>query len=474
MTNNSELHAHSNSVKNLVDDIRLVGRENARVLLVDDNEDLLKLISIRLRPFKFILGTATSAEEALTLLQTWAADLVITDLQLPGLSGMDLFQHIQRENPLLPVIFLTAHGTIQDAVEATQSGAASYLTKPFDSEVLIEHIQRALFTSGFNEAQTISSDALLYDRSWRSEIITANPAMKALLAQIERIAETNILVLLQGESGVGKGLLAHAVHRRSNRGEKPLIEVNCAFFTDELLDAEVFGVTADGEKGIKARKGKLELANGGTLLLRDIDEAPVRFLRKLMHALIDGEASTINSINTYKLNVRPIVTSSTTAPADKPNQELWDLGDKLGITTLEIPPLRARREDIPLIINHHINELQGDREIQFAPDAMRLLSEADWPGNIQHLINVIRQCIRLSGTKIIPEALVSSRIKSPLYKIAPLSHAQREFERKYVLDVLKATRGNVTKAANIAKRNRTEFHRLLKKHQIDAKPFRRG
>ncbi len=455
-----------------LDEFRLTGREQARLLLVDDNPDLLKLIGIRLRPFNFELRTAESAEDALTILAVWAADLVITDLRLPGMSGMELFSQIQQDNPLLPVIILTAHGTIQDAVQATQAGVVSYLTKPFDGDALVDRIQSALFTSGFTEAQTVSSDEVYYDRRWRGRIVSTSPAMKALLLQVEKLALTNVLVMFEGEAGTGKGELARALHRRSDRSDSPFVEVSCSAYADEVLFAEVFGVSADAQQGIKAQIGKLREANDGTILFRDFDEAAIEFLRSALGAAIERRASTINSNETYPINVRIVASSASMDPADKPSQELWDMGYKLGLTPLQVPPLRERREDIPLITNQYLQDFRDDLETQFSSAALRLLVTAEWPGNIRQLIAVVRQCVRLTSTRIIPEALVSSRIQSPLFQIAPLSTAQREFERGYLIDVLKATRGNVTRAAAIAKRNRTEFHRLLKKHQIEAKTFR--
>ena len=455
-------------------DIRLVGHENAKILVVDDNADLLKLITIRLRPYMFDLRTATSAEEALSILAIWPADLVITDLQMPGMSGIELFENLQEKSPLLPVIILTAHGTIPEAVEATQSGVATYLTKPFESEVLVKEIQVALFSSGFVEPQTISSHAIVHDESWRKDIISNSPSMRSVLAHVDNLAETDALVIVEGEPGVGKEDVARALHLRSKRSNMPFVNVNCSAISDESIATELFGVKADPESGVIGKSGKIQAAFGGTILLTDYNEAPALFLRQALHAIIEGKATPVNSNESYPVSVRAVATTSTTGGYGQGDAELWDLAAKIDVTSISVPPLRDRREDIPLIINHWLRENGAAIDTQFAPAAIKLMLAAEWPGNVRQLINVVKMCTRLSNTKIVPEALVASRIDSPAFKIKPLTNAHREFERNYLTELLKVTNGNVTRAASIAKRNRTEFHRLIKKHQIDAKTYRQN
>jgi two-component system response regulator GlrR len=455
-------------------DIRLVGHEHAKILVVDDNADLLKLITIRLRPFMFDLRTASSAEEALSILAVWPADLVITDLQMPGMSGIELFEHLQEKSPLLPVIILTAHGTIPEAVEATQSGVATYLTKPFESEVLVKEIQVALFSSGFVEPQTISSHAIVHDESWRKDIISNSSSMRSVLAHVDKLAESDAIVVLEGEPGVGKEDVARALHLRSQRSHMPFVKINCAAISDESIVSEFFGIEADHENGVIGKSGKLQAAFGGTILLSDYSEAPPFFLRKVLHALNEGQASPVNSSKTYQVNVRVVATTATLGGYDQADAEFLDLATKAGVADISVPPLRDRREDIPLIINHWLRENGAALDTQFAPAAIQLMLAAEWPGNVRQLVNVVKMCTRLSNTKIVPEALVASRIDSPAFKIKPLTNAHREFERNYLTELLKVSNGNVTRAASIAKRNRTEFHRLIKKHQIDAKTFRQN
>lgn len=446
--------------------------ESAKVLVVDDNVDLLKLISIRLKPMKFELKTVTSAEEALSVLSVWRADLVITDLQMPGMSGMELFAHLHERDPLLPVIILTAHGTIPDAVEATQSGVASYLTKPFDSDNLLQQVQLALLSSGFVGGTEAEPNSLLAKDDWRKNIVSKSALMEALLRQVEQLAESDVQFVFEGEPGTGKEELARAVHKRSNRANQPFVSMTCASSAPDLLTMELFGCIGEGSFEQPERLGLLQQAEGGTLLVSDFDEAPVELLTKLLTALIEKTAIAVDGEIPYEVDVRGIATTTVVGQYQMNNKSLWDLSAKLEISSFLLPPLRDRREDIPLIIKQYISQFDEQSDVQFSNRALQVLIAADWPGNVRHLVNVVKECVRLTKTKIISEALVKSRVSSKLFEIQPLTNAHRDFERNYLIDVLKVTNGNVTKAANLAKRNRTEFHRLLNKHKIEAKSFR--
>ncbi len=451
---------------------RISGIQNARVLLVDDNIDLLKLMSIRLRPMKFELRTATSAEEALSILAVWPADLVITDLQMPGMSGMELFEILQYNTPLLPVIILTAHGTIPDAVDATQLGVASYLSKPFDSDVLIEKVQEALESSGFNENRTVNTFEMIRDDSWRNHIVSKSQKMRSLLAQVEKLAARNSLILLEGELGSGKDEVALALHLCSSRSKMPFVQVYGTSFTDPKVGEKIFGI-ANGDNGkSNVTQGLLQKATGGTILVSDYIEAPTKHIQPVLFALIDKTASPINSNHSYSVDVRIIITSTTNFMHGDESHVLKNLSHKMDLTRLEVPPLRERKEDIPGIVALCLKEFQPNKNMRLSPAAMQILLSAKWPGNVNQLTNLVKKCSQLSTTAIISDALVNSCISSPIYRIDPLTNAHNSFERKYLTEILRVTNGNVTQAANIAKRNRTEFHRLLKKHQIEAKAYR--
>ena len=444
---------------------------NAKVLIVDDNTDLLKLMTIRLRPLEMEIRTASSAEEALSILAVWAPDLVITDLQMRGMTGMELFHYLHAENPMVPVIILTAHGTIPDAVEATQSGVASFLTKPFDSDELIDHIQNALINRGFRTLNP-GAETLIQDDSWRSKIISKSPAMESLLSTIEKLVDSACVILLQGEPGSGKEALAYAAHNCSPRRDGPFVHLSCTAQTQDLIEPALFGQRANTATNKKYMAGKLREADGGTLLVTDFNEAPPNVIKKLMRALAEKQAKPINSEQSYQFNLSGYLSSSSQEGDEANAHDLWGLIDKVELTVLSVPSLREHREDIPLIANHYLQKDFAEQELQFSNKAMRVLLKQDWPGNVRQLINVVRQCARLTNTKIISESLVSSRTDSQVFKLKPLTNAHRDFERSYLTELLKVTNGNVTLAATLAKRNRTEIHRLLSKHQIVAKSFR--
>ena len=445
---------------------------NAKVLIVDDNSDLLKLMTIRLRPLHMEIRTASSAEEALSILAVWAPDLVITDLQMPGMTGMELFHYLHAENPLLPVIILTAHGTIPDAVEATQSGVASFLTKPFDSDELVDHIQNALTNRGFRTLDGDTGETLVQDDSWRRSVITKSPKMESLLSTIEKLADNAGVTLLEGEPGSGKEALAFAAHRCSPRHNGPFVHFSCTAQTKDLIEPALFGQRADTVTNKRYIVGKLREADGGTLLVTDLNEAPSNVIKKLMRALAEKQAKPTNSEQHYQINLSGYLSSSSSEGDERNFHDQWGLMDKVELTVLSVPPLREHREDIPLIANHYLQKDFAEQELQFSNKAMRVLLKQDWPGNVRQLINVVRQCARLTNTKIISESLVSSRTDSQVFKLKPLTNAHRDFERSYLTELLKVTNGNVTLAATLAKRNRTEIHRLLSKHQIVAKSFR--
>lgn len=445
---------------------------NARVLLVDDNVDLLRLMTLRLKPLNLQIQAVTSAEEALSKISVWPPDLVITDLQMPGMSGMELFDQLHQNHPMMPVIILTAHGTIPEAVDATQSGVASYLTKPFDSEALVKHMQIALQSSGFKPQQASMGGAAGVDHRWRSKIITKSPVMEDLLAQIEQLADSDCVVGFEGEPGSGKVELASALHTLSPRGDKKLAYFSCTSLPGDLLENEVFGIAAGPGSGRQSRLGLLRQAEGSSILIADFDEAPPSFVRRLMSALLENKATPVNSDSYYPIDVRALTTTAALGGYRQGVQELWEFGDRLDLTLLTVPPLRDHREDIPLIANYCLKNEFADLDLQFSNKAMHALLAAEWPGNVRQLLNVVKQCARLSKTKIITDALVNSRLDSPIYRIQPLTSAHRNFERDYLTELLKVTNGNVTQAAGLAKRNRTEIHRLLKKHKIEAKSFR--
>lgn len=445
--------------------------EQAQLLLVDDDPDLLTLISMRLTAAGYRVTAVSSAEAALARLSIELPSLVITDVRLPGRDGMALFDAIRSKYAALPVILLTAHGTIPDAVEATARGAYAYLTKPFDGNVLLEKIAHALSLSG------PSADPASKDEAWREELISRSQRMAELLAEAKLVASTDASVLIQGESGTGKELLARAIHRASNRAKAPFIAVNCGAIPEQLLESELFGHVKGSFTGAVAnRNGLFQAAHGGTLFLDEIGDMPLLLQVKLLRVLQERTVRQVGSDQAIPVDVR--VLSATHRDLDvamKEGQFREDLYYRLNVVTLALPSLAERREDIALLANHFRQALADkyDKRINgFAPDALAALMSAPWPGNVRQLHNVVEQVCALATAPLIPLTLVQRALRVPSLEALSYTDAKQKFERDYLIQLLKLTDGNVSDAARLADRNRTEFYRLLQKHELTPSLFR--
>jgi len=441
--------------------------------VVDDDPGLLKLLSLRLQANGYQVETATGGRQALGRISARPPQLVITDLRMQDMDGMDLFDAIQKQAPALPVIMLTAHGSIPDAVRATRKGMFSYLTKPFDARELLQGIQEALQHA---PRETALDSGM--EEAWRENIIASSPAMVNLLEKTYRVAQTDVSVLIQSPSGTGKELLARALHQASPRRAAPFLPVNCAAIPENLLESELFGHRRGAFTGATSnRKGLFESADGGTLFLDEIGDMPLEFQAKLLRVLEDGEVRPVGSSSAFPVDVRVI--SATHADLEQAIEEgrfREDLYYRLNVVMLEIPPLSRRREDIPLLARKFLQQAgkRGCKARRFSPEALRVLMLAPWPGNVRQLLNVVEQAAALAPTAVISDVLIQEALRHRQERIAPLAEAQQEFERQYLVDLMQATGGNVTRAARLARRNRTEFYRLLHRHELEPELFRRG
>jgi len=439
------------------------------ILVVDDDAALRQLITLRLEANGFRVEAVDSGEAALAQLALMRPDAVLTDMQMGGMDGMALFRAIHARDPALPVIVLTAHGTIPDAVAATQQGLFGYLTKPYDAPTLIDLLKRATRLTGS------SPDA--NDNSWRGDIVTASPAMNVVLAEARLAAQSEAAVLIQGESGTGKELLARAIHRASPRHAKPFVAVNCGAIPAELLESELFGHVKGAFTGAgRDHPGLFLSAADGTVFLDEIGDMPPPLQVKLLRVLQAGEVRPVGSVDTRTVDVR--ILSATHRNLDEAiarGEFREDLYYRLNVVNLALPPLRERREDIPLLAQHFLSALteKYKRRIHgFAPDALDMLVAADWPGNIRQLRNVLEQCVALCTTATIPATLVARALRDKPAEIRPLAEARTAFERDYLITLLKLTRGQVSEVARLAGRNRTEVYRLLQRHDLTPALFK--
>ena len=443
----------------------------ASVLVVDDDPDLLRLAEIRLSAAGYAVTTAESGERALAQLAAARPGVVVTDLRMSGMDGMALFEAIRDQNPALPVIILTAHGTIPDAVAAVKSGVFGYLTKPFEAQTLLSEIERALKLGGGAGA---SGDA---DDTWRREIITRNPAMEDVLAKARLVAESDASVFIYGESGTGKELLARAIHNASRRSDAPFVAINCGAIPEQLLESELFGHTKGSFTGaVRDHKGLFQTANKGTLFLDEIGDMPLPLQVKLMRVLQERQVRPVGSTQSFDVDVRIISATHRNIEAEMAAGNFRDdLYYRLNVVALHLPSLGERREDIPVLASYFLTRIaqKYEREITgFAPDAVELLVAAQWPGNVRQLYNVVEQSVALATTPLIPASLVQQAIQHQQTEFASFEDARRKFERDYLAQILRITEGNVTQAARLAKRNRTEFYKLLQRHQLDPKLFK--
>jgi two-component system response regulator GlrR len=437
----------------------------ARLLVVDDDADMLRLLSMRLQAAGYRVSTAASAESALAQLDRERPQLVISDVRLPGRDGLALFDEVHSRHPSLPVILLTAHGTIPDAVEATRRGVFTYLTKPYDSKELLERIAQAL-ALGAPAAAAAQPDA-----AWRAGIVSRSARMADLLAEAHMMARSDASILLRGDSGTGKEMLARAIHRASARAARPFIAVNCGAIPETLLESELFGhMKGAFTDAVANHKGLFQAADGGTLLLDEIGDMPPALQVKLLRVLQERAVRPVGSSQSHAVDVRIIsATHRDLEAAMAAGQFREDLYYRLNVVTLTLPTLAERREDIPLLANHFLEKLAakyGRGLSGFAPEAAKALIAAPWPGNVRQLYNVVEQVCALSTTPLVPLALVQRALRIPSLQVQTYAEAKRRFEREYLVGLLKLTDGNVADAARLADRNRTEFYRLLQKHEL--------
>lgn len=444
-----------------------------KVLIVDDDPDILNLLGMRLKAAGYEVVAAANGKEALAHISVSRPALVISDLRMPEMDGFDLFDAIHQSDSTLPVIMLTAHGSIPDAVSATQRGVFGFLTKPFNSKSLLQLVESAMRMGVSQHAPASSSD----DQNWRSAIITRSPHMENLLGQAKLIAMSDASILIQGESGSGKELLARAIHHASPRHAQAFVAINCGAIPEALLESELFGHAKGAFTGaLRDHKGLFQSANGGTLFLDEIGDMPMPLQVKLLRALQERTVRPVGANQNIDIDVRVIsATHRNLAEEMKSGKFREDLYYRINVVGLDIPSLAARREDISLLANNFLQSLSqkyGKNLNGFAPEAMELLIAAPWPGNVRQLQNIVEQTVVLSTTPLVSATLVQKALQDDIGGFEPLETARKNFERDYLVKLLKATNGSVTQAARLAQRNRTEFYKLLQRHELTPALFK--
>jgi two-component system response regulator GlrR len=446
----------------------------ARILIVDDDPALLKLLAMRLHYEGHVAIESSSGAMALSKLDHELPHILITDLRMPGMDGLQLFEAVHRRYPLLPVLILTANGTIPDAVNAMQRGVFGYITKPFEGVDLMREVNRALDVSSALGADMPGENP---GEAWRQAIITRSPRMEKLLGEARLIAQTDASVLIHGESGTGKELLARALHASSARASEALVAVNCGAIPENLVESELFGHVKGSFTGaVRDSAGLFSSANRGTIFLDEIADLPLAMQVKLLRVLQEREVRPVGAAKAHKVDVRVISASHRKLESEvAAGRFREDLFYRLNVVGLTLPPLAERREDIALLANHFMRSLAqryAKTIASFAPGALELLAAAAWPGNVRQLQNVVEKCVVLCTGALVPVSLVQGALSSQGSELLPLDEARKEFERGYLTQLLKMTNGNVAQAAKLAKRNRTDFYGLLARHQLESANFK--
>ena len=437
------------------------------VLLIDDDESLLRLLTIRLKGEGYQVQSASGGKEALRLINAQNFDVVLSDLRMPGIDGLTLFDEIVGIGKDVPVILMTAHGTIQDAIEATQRGVFGFLTKPIDHEELRGLMENA-----------VSQNRGAQKGKWCEEIITRSMQMEQLLDQSYRVAKRDVSVLISGASGTGKELLANAIHKGSKRADQAFVAINCGALPENLLESELFGHAKGSFTGaVNEHAGLFREANGGTLFLDEIGDMPISLQVKLLRALQEQIIRPVGSSKQIPIDVRIISATHKNLSTEMERGTFReDLYYRLNVVNITLPTLRERSEDIPLLTRHLLKSSAERHQVKvnrFSDDAMQLLTTCLWPGNVRQLVNVVEQCVALTQTPVIAAHLVEQALSASEQKWPTLTEARDAFEQTYLLKLLKMTDGNVTRAAELAGRNRTDMHKLMKKHNLHSVDFKK-
>lgn len=442
---------------------------NANILLVDDDAGMLQLLAMRLGALNYHTQCATNGHEALAAIQHKLPDVVITDLRMEEMSGMALFERIHADWPSLPVIILTAHGSIKEAVEATQKGVFSFLTKPVDKEELVTTL---------SEAVSNHNDGPKDKQSWAHTFNTCSAKMYQLLEQAHLLASSDVNVLINGESGTGKEVLARTLHQQSRRADCPFVAINCSAIPSEMLESELFGHVKGAFTGAsREHEGLFVAAEGGVVFLDEVGDMPLPLQAKLLRVLQEKVVRPVGGTKDRPINVRILsATHCNLVNAIQAHHFREDLYYRLNVVSIVLPSLKERKEDIPLLAKHFLQSIadrSGSATKNLAPRAMSALLAYHWPGNIRQLENVIEQVVALSPGVVIPETLIENALpQHGQIKVKSLTVAKKDFERHYVEDLLRTTQGSITEAARLAGRNRSDFYKIVQRHRVDIDRFK--
>jgi len=469
----------------------------AHVLIVDDEVNIRRVLAAMLKREGYEVTTAADGEQALAVLHKTPVHVVVTDLVMPRVGGMELLRRVTADFPDVPVILITAHGSVDSAVAALKAGAFDYITKPFEQEELKKVIAKAARAHDL-EIQNLHANLADGDRP---PLVGHSPAMRAIYDMVARVADSPSTVLITGESGTGKELIAKALQRGSSRRDKPLIKVNCAAIPKDLVESELFGYEKGAFTGaVGSKPGRFELADGGTLFLDEIGEIPVEIQVKLLRALQESEFERVGGIKTLSVDVRLIAATNRDLKAlISEGRFREDLYYRLAVVPIALPPLRDRKDDIPLLVQHFIEKYDrrlGKRVEGIEDEALQVLMAYGWPGNIRELENLMERSVLFADGPRIEAASLPDSLRErgggaalPIAAVGPLGaiaapsgasmkeivrQAQAELEKELIGRALADTGGNVTRAAKRLQISRKSLQVKMKELGLRGAPEEEG
>ncbi|MBF0531087.1 MAG: sigma-54-dependent Fis family transcriptional regulator [Deltaproteobacteria bacterium] len=449
------------------------------ILVVDDEESIRQSLSGILMDEGFDVLTAGSGEEAIRLAEDEMPNLILLDIWLPGMDGIEALKYIKSEFPAIPVIMMSGHGTIETAVKATKLGAFDFIEKPLSLEKMILIINHALDMLRLEEENKLLKQKLTHDY----ELTGDSPPIQELKETISIVAPTNAWILIMGENGTGKELVARAIHRNSRRVHKPFVEVNCAAIPEELIESELFGHEKGAFTGATAKKrGKFDLAHEGTIFLDEVADMSQKVQAKTLRILQEKTFERVGGNRLITTDVRVI--AATNKDLEREMEEgrfRQDLYYRLNVIPLKIPPLRERKEDISLLVKRFLLEFsmkEGEVEKTIADDAVSALMEHNWPGNVRELKNIIERLVIMTPGKVITADHIPLLEKGPqdgemrripANSLDSFRAAKMDFEKQYIANKLKEFEGNISKTAEAIGLERSNLHRKIKSYGLDVK-----
>ncbi len=448
-----------------------------KILVVDDDINILRVIKLRLEAEGYQVTTAGKAKVALELANEDVFDFALVDLKLNGTNGIQLMENLHQLNPEMPVIILTAYGTIESAVEAMRKGAYTYITKPFNyDELLIQTkncLQKTKLTKEIKSLKKVVKNRFGFD-----SIIGRSQKMEEVLEQVTKAADSDSTIIIEGESGTGKELIAQTLHLASPRADKPFVAINCAAIPETLFESEMFGYEKGAFTGaVQNKEGLMFQAQGGTFFLDEISEMPLSMQVKLLRVMQEKEFFPVGGTKTIKMDIRFIASTNKNLKEEvKKGTFREDLFYRIHVIDIHLPPLRERQGDVPVLSHFFLDKLSKEmnKEITgFSAPALQKLMLHSWPGNVRELQNTVESAIAMATENIISEDLILPALKTEVNNLKPLKDAKENFERNYLLQLIELTEGNMAQAARLAGKYRADLYELLKKYDLKPSNYRK-